>query len=239
MNNPIPGHTVQRYDGELDHLHYLVLDMGGVVLRQVEEALAAFMSRDEALARRVIAADPAIDRMDVWADSEIAKLVARRNPVGGDLRRVLAVSKSIADLERIGDEAARIAGLALQPFLQENHKPSPRLLGAPGKLGEHALAHLRQALEVFEDWDEAKAQRVWAGHWEMEDEFQALLRYLSSYVFEDCRNISLSISLTLAAKCLERIGHHARNIVEHVVFHVEADQGVAQLPSAGSAHQLA
>lgn len=238
MNDPIPGHTVKRYDGELEHLHYLVLDMGSLVLRQVENALAAFKARDEALARRVIAIDQEVDRMEVWADSEIAQLVARRSPVGNDLRRVLAVSKSIADLERIGDEAARIAGLALQPFLQENHKPSPRLLGAPNQIGEHALAHLRLALEAFEDWDEAKARRALAGHWQMEDEFQSLLRYLTSYVFEDCRNISLSISLTLAAKSLERIGHHARNIVEHVLFQAGSGQDAPQLASAGSVHQL-
>ncbi|SMF97403.1 phosphate transport system protein [Methylomagnum ishizawai] len=223
MPEPFDSHTVKRYDGELNHLHYLVLDMGGLVLGQIRAALAAFKCRDVEEARRVVASDRVVDQMEVQADDEIVKLIARRAPVGSDLRMVMAVSKSISDLERIGDEAVRIASLAIQLFGSEGSDPGNRLLRDVNRMGELAVSTLAEALEVFEVWDEAKARHVLANYHEMEEEFQADLRRLMTYIIEDSRNIGFTIGLVLAIKALERIGHHAHNLAEYVIFQVEGE----------------
>lgn len=216
-------HIVKRYDGELNHLHYLVLEMGDLVLRQIREALTAFKHRDVGLAHQVMSSDRLVDQMEVHADEEIVKLIARRAPVGGDLRMVMAVSKSISDLERIGDEAVRIASLGAQMFGPDGNDPGNRLLRDVAKMGELALGSLGEALEVFEVWDEAKALDVLARYREMEDEFQADLRRLMTYIIEDSRNIGLTIGVVLVIKALERIGHHAHNLAEYVIFQVKGE----------------
>ncbi len=223
MSEKPETHTVKRYDGELNHLHYLVLEMGALVLRQIGDALAAFKSRDMVLARQVVAQDREVDLMEVRADDEIVKLIARRSPVGSDLRMVMAVSKSISDLERIGDEAVRIASLAIQIFGPEGSDPSLQLLRDVDKMGKLALTCLREALEVFEVWDEAKALHVIANYKEMDEEFQADLRHLLTYIIQDSRNIGYAISVVLVIKALERIGHHAHNVAEYVIFQVRGE----------------
>lgn len=223
MIDKTEGHTFKRYDGELSHLHYLVLEMGGLVLNQVRESLAAFKQRDVALAHKVVAWDREVDKLEVAADDEIAKLIARRSPVGGDLRMVMAVSKSVSDLERIGDEAVRIAGLAIQLFGPEGNDPGSQLLRDVNKMGDLAVASLRGALEVFEVWNEEKAHRVISHYKEMDDEFQADLRHLMTYIIQDSRNIGFAISVVLVIKALERIGHHAHNLAEYVIFQVKGE----------------
>ncbi len=223
MNDDIEGHAINRYDGESSYLNFLVVEMGGLVLQQVKQSLEAFKNRDIPLARQVIAWDREVDRMEVGAAAEIAKLIARRGPVGGDLREVMAVSKSIADLERIGNEAARVAGLAIQTFAKGGNGPSQRLAGTPHRIGELATTGLREAMEVIDAWDEDKARHVLVGYRDTDAEFQSFLRHLMTYLFEDSRNFGVAISLTQVAKSLERIGHHARNIVEHAIFRAKGE----------------
>jgi phosphate transport system protein len=219
----IEGHIFKRYDGELNHLHYLVLEMGGLVINQVHDALLAFKTRDCALARRVVDLDGEVDRLEVGADDEIVELLVRRCPVSSDLRLVIAVSKGVSDLERIGDEAVRIAGLVVQLFGQEGADPNSRMLRDVDRMGGMALASLRQAVEVFDVWDEAKALHVIASHQEMDEEFQSDLRHLLTYVLEDTRNIGYAIGVVLVIKALERIGHHAQNLAEYAIFQVRGE----------------
>lgn len=223
MNELIEGHTFKRYDGELSHLHYLVLEMGALVLSQVREAVVAFKSRDLALARRVVTRDSEVDRLEVQADAEIVKLIARHSPVGSDLRMVMAVSKSVSDLERIGDEAVRIAGLVIQMFGSESSDPSSQLARDVNGMGTMAMASLQSAVELFDVWSEEKARAVIERHREMEEEFQSDLRRLITYILEDSRNIGVAISLVLVIKSLERIGHHAQNLAEYVIFQVKGE----------------
>ena len=217
------GHIFKRYDGELNHLHYLILEMGGLVIAQVRDALAAFKTRDTALARKVVALDSEVDRLEVSADDEIVKLLAMRCPVSSDLRMVIAVSKSVSDLERIGDDAVRIAGLVIQLFGHESSDPNSQMLRDVNRMGEMAVTSLRNAVEVFDVWDEAKALQVIECHREMDEEFQADLRRLLTYVLEDTRNIGFAISVVLVIKALERIGHHAQNLAEYVIFQVQGE----------------
>ncbi len=225
------GHTLKRYDGELDHLHFLVLEAGGLVVHQVSEALTAFKNRDPVLAQQVVAMDSEIDRLEVQTDDEIAKIIAKRWPLSADLRLVIAVSKSVSDLERIGDEAVRIAGMVVQLFGTESSEPNSQMLRDINRIGNMALTGLRGAVEIFDIWDEAKAKRVIEIHREMEEEFQADLRRLLTYVLEDYRNIGFAISVILVIKALERIGHHARNLAEHVIFQVHGEDIRSRQPS--------
>lgn len=230
MCNSTEGHTFKRYDGELNHLQYLTLEMGGLVLNQIREALTAFKARDIALAHKVTTRDGEVDRLEVEADGEIVKLIAKRGPVGSDLRLVIAVSKSISDLERMGDEAVKIAGLVAQMFGTDSSDPSYQLLRDINIMGGMAINSLKHALEVFDLWDEQKAQAVIDQHREMEEEFQSSLRRLITYVMEDSRNIGFAINLILAIKALERIGHHAKNLAEYVVFQVKGEDIRHQSP---------
>jgi phosphate transport system protein len=217
------GHIFKRYDGELNHLHYLVLEMGGLVLAQVRDALTAFKERDPELAHKVVATDSEVDRLEVSADDEIVKLIAKRCPVSSDLRMVIAISKSVSDLERIGDEAVRIAGLVIQLFGHEGGDPNSQMLRDVNRMGDMAVGSLQHAVEVFDVWDEQKALKVVESYREMDEEFQADLRRLLTYVLEDTRNIGYAISVVLVIKALERIGHHAQNLAEYVIFQVQGE----------------
>ena len=230
MDTMTEGHIFKRYDGELSHLHYLVLEMGGLVINQVHDALVAFKTRDTVLAQKVVDRDGEVDRLEVDADDEIVQLLAKRCPVSSDLRLVIAVSKSVSDLERIGDEAVRIAGLVMQLFGHEGSDPNSQMLRDVNRMGDMALTSLRHAIEVFDVWDEAKAFRVIANHREMDEEFQSDLRHLLTYVMEDSRNIGYAIGVVLVIKALERIGHHAQNLAEYVIFQVQGEDIRHQQP---------
>jgi phosphate transport system protein len=237
MVDPIEGHTIKRYDGELNQLHHLLLEMGERVLAQLREALAAFNERDLRKAQQVVASDHLIDQMEVQADDEVVKLLARRAPLGGDLRLVIAVSKGISDLERIGDEAVRIAGLVIHLFGQEGSDPGRQLLRDVNRMADIALRALQDSLKVCEDWDEKKARQVIDDYRELDEEFQSDLRRLMTYVMEDARNVGYAITVVLVIKSLERIGHHAQSLAEYVVFQVKgenvrADGGPASGPPA-------
>ena len=223
MEKQNEGHTVRSYDGELEHLHCLVLEIGGLVIHQVGEALSSFKNRDPELAQKVIAMDNEVDRLEVQTDDAVSKIIAKRWPLSSDLRLVIAASKSVSDLERIGDEAVRIAGMVIQLFGSESNEPNTLMLRDINRIGNLALISLRNAVEIFDVWDEEKAMRVIGSHREMEEEFQGDLRHLLTYVLEDYRNIGFAISVILVIKALERIGHHAHNLAEHVLFRVHGE----------------
>jgi phosphate transport system protein len=230
MDKLSEGHSIRRYDGELDYLRFIVLEMGGLVVNQVDKALVAFKNRDTDLAHKVVSLDSEVDRLEVQADDEIAKIIARRSPVSSDLRMVMAVSKSVSDLERIGDEAVRIAGLIIQLFGGENSDPNSQFLRDVNRIGKIASLGLRNAVEIFDVWDEKKALQVIESHRQMEEEFQDDLRRVMTYVLEDYRNIGSAIVEVLIIKALERICHHAQNLAEYVVFQVYGEDIRGQQP---------
>jgi phosphate transport system protein len=225
MSDRIEGHIFKRYDGELGHLHYLVLEMGGLVLKQVADSLTAFKDRDLDLAQKIVFRDGEVDRLERDADVEVIRVIAKNCPVSGDLRMVLAVSKSVSDLERIGDEAVRIAGLVHQIFGGERGDPSEEFVRDVHGMGELALRILREALDLFDAWHEEKAEQVIECQRELESEFQADLRRLMTYVLEDARTIGTAISVMLVIKSLERIGHYGRNLAEYIAFQVIPGEG--------------
>lgn len=221
LQNLTQGHIFERFDGELMHLHDVVLAMGERVLQQLKDALSAFQSRDLPLADRVRHGDIDIDRMEAAADEDILELIARRCPLGPDLRVVITVSKSVSDLEKIGDEAVRIVSLMDQIARDaEGAIPTP-VQSEMERLGSMALNRLQNAIELFAVWDETKALEVIDGHREMDGEFQSELRRLIQYIMTDTIDMGMAVGLVLVAKSLERITHHAQNLAEYALFEVK------------------
>jgi phosphate transport system protein len=218
MNRQVEGHTVQRFDAELSQLHMLVLEMGTLVVNQVQTALHALTSKDLPRAREGIARDYDVDAMEVQIDDEIISVIARRGPVARDLRTVMAFSKMVSDLERAADEAARIAGLALHIYDNETSDPSIHLLRDVLTMGKLAAAMLREALETFDQMDVERADELAQGHTELDAEFRSSVRRLITFVMEDARNVGHTVNMVLVIKSLERIGDYAKNIAEYVIY---------------------
>lgn len=221
MHGLTEGHTFKRFDGELSHLHYIVLEMGDLVHQQLSDALEAFKQQNLELAGKVMGYDHDVDRMEVSADAEIINILARYCPVGSDLRVVITVSKSVSDLEKIGDEAVRIASLLTQINHEGHGTLTADLISEIDRIGNMALSHFRAAVELFDQWDETKAHRVIEGHRQMDGEFQRELQRLMTYILEETINISLAVNLVLVAKSLDRITHHALNLAEYALFEVK------------------
>ncbi len=221
MHAFIEGHTFKRFDGELSHLHVLVLEMGRFVNTQLTDALLAFKNRNLELAQEVIDRDIHIDNLEVDADAEILKVIARHCPVGSDLRVVIAVSKCVSDLEKIGDEAVRIASLMAQMTVGSAGHLTPELIVDIDHIGNMALSNYQSAIELFDVWDEAKAHRVIDGHRQMDGEFQSELQRLMTYLMEETIEMGLAVNLVLVAKSLDRITHHALNLSEYAMFEIK------------------
>lgn len=211
-------HTVKRYDAELDQLGGIVRKMGEMVLQQIQDAVKALRHEDLDLAREVIERDHVVNRFDVDADAAATDLIARRQPMGQDLRRVMSLNKSVADLERIGDEAEKIARMALRIYEGSGGRPNKKLLRDVKSMSKLACGMLEDSLGALYDNDVDKAVAVVQGDTDLDNEFQSTLRALVTYIMEDSRNFGHAINIVFVIKALERIGDHAKNIAEYVVF---------------------
>jgi phosphate transport system protein len=218
MSQPMEGHTVHRYDGELNTLHITMLKMAGLVLEQTKLAVQALRNKDLPLAYEVIEHEQDVDSMELEIDQEILALIARRGPVAGDLRVLMSFSKAVTDLERIGDEAARIAHLTVSIYDNERSDPSATLLRDIGSMGALAIHTLEQSIEVFDSLDADRAELLANADDELDEEFQSGLRRLATFILEDARNLGHAIHITVILKALERVGDHATNLAEYVVF---------------------
>lgn len=220
MTKALEGHTLQRYDGELNNLHMRVLEMGSLVLNQFRQALQALREQDPVVAQQVLEREHDVDRLELESDEDVITVIAKRGPVAGDLRVIMAISKAITDLERIGDEAARIAGLITLIYDKERNLPSPQLLRDVVTMGGLALEMLQEALESFDTLDADRAQALACRQNELDVEFQSSLRRLATFLLEDARNVGHAIHTVLMIKAIERIGDHARNLSEYVIYMV-------------------
>jgi phosphate transport system protein len=218
--NYLEGHTVRRYDGDLTNLNLMVLEMGGLAVEQCRLALEALRTADAALAARVLAREDQVDALELELDDNLWWLVGQRAPVGRDLRAVVAVSKAVTDLERVGDEAARIARSVRSIFgdERERRRPSIKLLRDVQAMGRLALKYVEEAVALYDNFDADKAQALIARDGELDEEFQASLRRVSTFLLEDARNVGHVVEVVLMTKALERVGDHARNLAEYVVY---------------------
>ena len=221
MSQPLEGHTIHRYDGELNHLHTLVLEMGGLALDQVNAVLRTISEKNLALAHLVLKREPEVDQLELKIDNEITTIIARRSPVASDLRVTMSFSKTVTDLERIGDEAARMADIILKIYENDNSEPSHNMLRDIHTMGSLIHGMLQEALEVFDTLDIERAEKLAGYDGELNEEFQSALRRQTTFVLEDARNVGHAINIVLMTKALERIGEHAINLAEYVIYLVK------------------
>jgi phosphate transport system protein len=221
MSNPGTGHTVKKFDEELSTLRDLVLRMGGQVEAQLQRALDALRQCDRDASKEIVRDDRQIDRLELQADEEIASLLALRSPLGIDLRTVLTLSKSVTDLERVGDEAKKIARTCRR--FPDGCADMTRLEYMPAlfALGQRATRQLQGALDALARLDLAVAAEVKAADAALDDECDALMERITEHMVQHPETIRMAVPVLFATKALERIGDHAKNITQYVVYLVE------------------
>ncbi len=215
------AHTVKQFDIQLANLRNLVLEMGGLAEDQIKRAIAALDEEDMAAAREVIARDRLINGLQLKADEDCVSIIALRQPVGGDLRLIISLANTVADLERIGDGAKKIARMTIQIYDGVSSPPSAKLLRDVTPMAELATDMLHDSLDALARLDVEKALTIIHSDDELDQEFQSALRRLITYMMEDSRTIGHAINVVFIVKALERIGDHCKNIAEHIVYLVE------------------
>jgi phosphate transport system protein len=208
----IEGHISRAYDGALVALHLRVIEMGGLVLDQVREAALAYTEWDTTGALRILEREQTVNAYDRSIDAEQMTLIARRQPMASDLRVVIAMSKAVAELERAGDEAAKIA----RTVLGHGGRPGPATTRDARHLGRLAVNLLRLALDAFDAIESSLAAEVIARDRELDEEYAAGLRRLLTRAMEDPRHFEVALQAAFVLKSLERIGDHARNLARHI-----------------------
>jgi len=200
-------HISKQFDAELETVRSRVLQMGGLVEEQIVNAIEALINSKLDLADDVIAKDLQVNAMEVEIDESCAHIIARRQPTAGDLRMVMTVIKTITDLERIGDEAEKIARMS-KLIYQSGRLATPRFTEIKMMSGI-VLEMLRKSLDAFARLDLGTAVQVPRQDILVDDAFSACMRHLITFMMEDPRTISTSLDVLFAAKAIERIGDHA------------------------------
>ncbi|WP_244815613.1 phosphate signaling complex protein PhoU [Caballeronia sp. Lep1P3] len=212
-------HLSSQFDADLNTVSSKVLEMGGLVESQITAAMQALNEFDINIADQVIAAETRLNTMEVEIDEECSNIIARRQPAARDLRLLMAISKTITNLERAGDEAEKIA----KRVKRINEDGAGRTVNiAEIKLsGEMAVSILRRALDAFARLDTVAAAQIVRDDKAIDDEFRAFVRKLVTYMMEDPRTISAGLDYLFIAKAVERIGDHAKNIAEFIIYIVK------------------
>jgi phosphate transport system protein len=208
----IDGHTSKAFDGALATMHVHVIEMGGLVLDQVREAADAYTDWKVQSAEHVIERERAVNAYDANIDAEQISLIARRQPVAQDLRAIIAMSKSVAELERAGDEAKKIAWTVLR----HGGRPGHATARDARHLAKLAVSLLRLSLDAFDRLDPGLAAEVIARDEELDTEYAAGLRRLLTRAMENPRHFDVTLEAAFVLKSLERVGDHARNLARQV-----------------------
>ena len=211
-------HISRRFNKDIEDLRNTVLGMGGLVETQLSRAIAAIVSGDSELGLQVARDDYQVNNLEVDIDEECSRILATRAPAAGDLRLIVAIIKTITDLERIGDEAEKIGFLASKLAGMDRPPDSYRELK---NLGSHVSHMLRDSMNAFARLDVAEALEVVREDELVDDEYDAITRQCITFMMEDPRSIKRVMNVTWAARSLERIGDHAKNICEYVIYMVE------------------
>jgi len=213
-------HLSKRFDAELESIRSRVLEMGGLVESQIRRALDGFASGERALLEDIIATDHRVNAMEVAIDGDCSQVIVKRQPAANDLRLIVAITKTVTDLERIGDEAQKIARMGLSIHEREGAgRPLPD--ADIRHAAEIAISMLRRTLDAFARLDTSAAEAVIRDDVAIDSEFRSILRQLITYMMEDPRTISTALEIIWVAKALERIGDHAKNMAEYVIYIVK------------------
>ncbi|MDQ2045083.1 phosphate signaling complex protein PhoU [Pseudoalteromonas sp. 20-92] len=216
MEHNINKHISGRFNQELENVRNHVLSMGGLVEQQLSSALDAVSRNDAELAQKVRQNDYKVNAMEVNIDEEYTRIIARRQPAASDLRLVIAIAKTIADLERIGDEAKRIAKVALDSFTKDQQD----LLVNIENMGRQVLKMLHDVLDAFARMDVQRAFQVHKEDAKVDREYEAITRQIMTYMMEDPRSIPKIMDLVWSVRSLERIGDRCQNIAEYIIYFV-------------------
>ncbi|HWU97766.1 MAG TPA: phosphate signaling complex protein PhoU [Oxalicibacterium sp.] len=212
-------HSSKQYDMDLETIRSKVLLMGGLVESQFQDAIASFRSGNVAQAEQIIKADENVNNLEVSLDDACSHLIVKRQPAANDLRTVMATIKVITDLERIGDESSKIAraakNISERGVTAINHYETIRVMAAS------AGNMLHDALDAFARLDGKQAIKLIAQDQLVDHEFRSVMRMLITFMMEDPRTISSALDTLWVAKAIERVGDHAKNIAEYVIYIIE------------------
>ena len=211
-------HISRQFNSDLEALKAHLLQMGGVVEQQLADCVESLVGADSDLAQKVLAAEIHSNNFEISIDEECTRILARRQPAASDLRMVLAVAKIVRDLERIGDESAKIAKMAI---ILSEQGDSPRGYVEIRHIGSHVCNMVRDALTSFARYDAELALEVAREDKEVDQEYGSAMREMITFMMEDPRTISRVLNILWALRSLERIGDHARNIAEQVIYLVK------------------
>ena len=208
-------HISQQYNIELEAIRTHLSEMGGMAQRQVNDAIQSLIDADVERAEQVVRADSRVNSMEMSIDEECIRILARRQPAASDLRLVIAVTKAITDLERVGDEAAKIARLAID---QHKNGLSPRGYIEVRHIGGLVSRMLQDALDAFARMDVEMAINVVQADRTVDMEYSTAMRELMTFMMEDSRSISRVLNIMWCLRALERIGDHSRNLAQYIIY---------------------
>ena len=214
----ISHHISRQFNEELEDIRNQVLTMGGLVERQIADAVTALVEGNTELAETVIQNDHKINGLEVSIDEECTQILARRQPAASDLRLIIAVIKTITDLERIGDEAEKVALMGLH--LAKMERPKNQFLEI-SDLGNRVRQVLHNTLDAFARMDIEAALRITREDEKTDHEYEGIMRQMVTFMMEDPRSIRRSLDIIWSARALERIGDHSKNICEYIIFLVK------------------
>jgi len=223
MNYRLEGHTMRRYDAELTNAHMRVLELGGLVLDQLNGVLNALQEWEIGSAREVIERDENVRQLAKHVESDIIQVIAKRTPVAKDLRAIIGMSKAVTDLGRVEVKVVGVAEFILRLFDEQTNNPSESLLKDITSMGRAASTHLRKAIEIFDQGDVEAAGECLEMRKEFSSWFQSDLRRLTTFLMEDSRMIGQVIDLVLALRSLEQIGECAVDLCENVIYQVTGE----------------
>ena len=213
------GHISSQFDADLEAVHALVVHMGGLVEAQVVNAINALNSGDIELADEIIVIDRLVNNLESRIDENCIHIIARRQPAASDLRLLMTIVRTVTELERISDEAVKIARMTNRIYGSDRIN-LPRFSEIV-RSGELAIDMLRKALDGFARGDASNTVLVVEGDKGVDDEFSSVLRYLITFMVEDPRNITSMLDIVFAAKAIEQIGDHVKNMSEYIVYLVK------------------
>ena len=216
---PTTEHLSKQFDVDLETLRSQLLQMGGLIESQILAAIEGFYNGDLKALEQVIENDRRVNGYEVSIDTECSHIIARRQPAASDLRMIMGVSKAVTDLERVGDEAKKIAVVCKQ-IHESGRLQIPRLADIR-RAGSIVVGMLRKTLDAFARLDAVAAAEVIRDDAAIDEAFRGMMRQLITYMMEDPRTISTAFELVWVAPALERMGDHSKNMAEQVIYIVK------------------